>query len=111
MKKPAKREVEWELAEGFKDSWKEYLELYPEIKPAMTEFDRCKRANPSKRLPAKMRDHKLDGPLSGFMDCHLANDVILIYKHRPKGVVRLYRVCQHADLKGPKARALAKLLR
>jgi mRNA-degrading endonuclease YafQ of YafQ-DinJ toxin-antitoxin module len=105
-----KQEVEWELAPGFKDSWKRYLEANPGIKSAMTEFDRCKRANPPTPLPGKMADHKLVGPLKGFMDCHLADDIILIYKPIANGGIKLFLLCEHADLKGPKARSLRKRL-
>jgi mRNA interferase YafQ len=80
-----KPEVKWELAPGFKASWKKYIIEYPEIKVAMTEFDHCKRATPPTQLPGKMEDHKLDGPLKGFYDCHLAPDAILIYKPLPNG--------------------------
>jgi addiction module RelE/StbE family toxin len=111
MRKPEKREVEWPLAPGFKASWKKYKSQYPEIGEAMTVFDRHKRADPPRQLPGKMKDHKLDGPLSGYMDCHLADDVILIYKPIGRGACKLYRICQHADLRGPKAKTLAKLLK
>jgi addiction module RelE/StbE family toxin len=72
----------------------------------MTEFDRCKRSIPPQPLPARMKDHKLDGPLKGFMECHLADDVLLIYKPVPGGAIKLLRICTHADLKGPKAKIL-----
>lgn len=74
----------------------------------MTTFDRCKRAVPLESLPAKMKDHKLDGSFKGYMECHLDNDVLLIYKPLPNGAIKLFRICDHADLKGPKAKALAK---
>jgi len=102
---------EWELAPGFKESWKRYLSSNPCIKDAMREFDRCKRAIPPIQLPGKMQDHKLDGPLRGFYDCHLAEDVILIYKPTGDGICKLFRICQHADLKGPKAKVLARHLK
>jgi addiction module RelE/StbE family toxin len=108
MSKPEKREAEWVLAPGFKASWKKYKTAFPEIADAMADFNHCKRGNPPKPLPGKMKDHKLDAPLKGYMDCHLAGDVILIYKPMGKGVIKLFRVCQHADLKGPKAKTLLK---
>jgi addiction module RelE/StbE family toxin len=110
MTESEKLEVQWELSQGFKDSWKVYLKANPEIKSAMTDFDRCKRANPPSSLPRKMKDHKLDGPLSGFMDCHLAEDIILIYKPIANGGIKLFLICKHADLKGPKTRSLRKRL-
>jgi len=99
---------EWPLAPGFKESWKKFKTAA--ISDAMTTFDRCKRAVPPESLPAKMHDHKLDGPLKGFMECHLDDDVLLIYKPVGKGAIKLLRVCEHADLKGPKAKVLAKQL-
>lgn len=103
MSEPEKREVKWEVAEGFKLSYKKYLKIYPGIKDAMAEFNRCKRAKPPQQLPGKMKDHKLDGPLKGYMDCHLADDVILLYKSLPNGAIKLLLVCEHADIKGKRA--------
>jgi mRNA-degrading endonuclease YafQ of YafQ-DinJ toxin-antitoxin module len=101
-----KPEVKWELAPTFKASWKTYLGLYPDLKAAMMEFNLHKRANPPTRLPGKMHDHKLDGPLKDFYDCHLADDVILIYKPLPGGGIKLLTLCDHSGLRGPKAKAL-----
>jgi mRNA interferase YafQ len=106
---PKRNDIEWPQAPGFKTSWKQFKT--DAISNAMTEFDRCKRSVPPHPLPAKMKDHKLDGPLKGFMECHLADDVLLIYKPINGGALKLLRVCTHADLKGPKAKALAKILK
>jgi mRNA-degrading endonuclease YafQ of YafQ-DinJ toxin-antitoxin module len=51
-----------------------------------------------------MVDHKLGGPLKGYMDCHLDADVVLIYKPLPHGAI-------NSQLKGQKAKVLAKLLK
>jgi addiction module RelE/StbE family toxin len=101
----------WPRAPGFKPSWQKFKTRNPQISEAMTVFDRCKRAVPPEPLPGKMEDHKLDGPLKGFMDCHLDFDVVLIYKPLPNGAIKLLRVCDHSYLKGPKAKVLARLLR
>jgi mRNA-degrading endonuclease YafQ of YafQ-DinJ toxin-antitoxin module len=114
MKRPEKREVaevKWALAPGFKTAWKAWLAKRPEIRDAMKAFNEHKRAKPALKLPKKMADHKLDGPLSGFMDCHLAPDVILIYTPQANGGVKLWTLCDHSDLKGPKAKELKKKLK
>ena len=77
----------------------------------MTTFHRCKGAIPPKPLPTKMNDHNLGGPFKGFSECHLDDDALLIYKPAPKGAIKLYRVCTHDDLKGTKAKILAKRLK
>jgi addiction module RelE/StbE family toxin len=116
MPGPEKREEattrndeEWPLAPGFTESWKRFKSEV--ISEAMTTFDRCKRAVPPQQLPAKMKDHKLLGPLKGYMECHLDDDALLIYKPMPNGTIKLFRMCEHADLKGPKAKALVKQLK
>jgi mRNA interferase YafQ len=110
MSEPGKRNsAEWPLAPGFKDSWKKFKT--DAISDAMTTFDRCKRSIPPEPLPAKMNDHKLDGPFKGYMECHLDSDVLLIYKPTTNGAIKLFRICEHADLRGPKAKALAKQLK
>jgi addiction module RelE/StbE family toxin len=97
-------EAKCELSEGFKESWRKALAKNHKIKEAMTEFDRCKRFEPPEQLPKKMSDHKLDGPLKGYYDCHLDDDVILIYKPLGNGAYRLITICDHSDLQGQKRR-------
>jgi hypothetical protein len=57
-----------------------------------------------------MRDHVLGGSLKGIREGHLDEDVLLLYAHADD-VVTLLLVCEHADSKGDKAKALAKLVR
>jgi len=117
MAEPEKREKDqkprnkekWLLAAGFKKSWQKFKT--DALCEAMATFDRCKRAIPPEPLPAKMKDHNLKGPLKGFSECHLDDDALLIYKPAPKGAIKLFRVCTHDDLDGPKAKVLAKVLK
>jgi mRNA-degrading endonuclease YafQ of YafQ-DinJ toxin-antitoxin module len=111
MDEPDAREVEWEVSEGFKQSYKKYLISNPEIRAAMTEFNLRKRALPPEQLPKKMSDHKLDGPLRGIMDCHLADDVILLYKPLANGAIKLLLVCNHDDIKGQRQSVTLKKIR
>jgi addiction module RelE/StbE family toxin len=104
-------EIKWELAPGFKASWKKYGKGNADITAEMAEFNRCKRCIPPEQLPGRMQDHKLEGPLKGFHDCHLADDIILIYKPLANGCYKLFVICTHADLKGPKQKILAKKLK
>jgi addiction module RelE/StbE family toxin len=106
---PKRNDVDWVLALGFKDSWQRFKT--DAISDAMTMFDRHKRAVPPEPLPAKMNDHKLDGPFKGFMECHFDDDVLLIYKSIANGAIKLFRICTHSDLRGPKAKVLAKQLK
>ncbi len=48
-------------------------------------------------LPAKNRDHALIGDWSGWRDCHIEPDWLLIYKSSP-GELILGRTGSHSDL-------------
>lgn len=106
---PKRNEGEWSLAPGFADAWKKHKD--DAVSSAMTTFDRCKRAVPPEPLPAKMKDHKLKGPLKAYRECHLANDVLLIYQPLPDGTISLLTVCKHEDLEGPKAKSLVERIK
>jgi len=108
-KKPTLNDCEWELAPGFKDSWhKHKSEATTE---AMRTFNDCKRSIPPKPLPRGMKDHKLEGPLKEYRECHLDGDVLLIYRPLPGGAIKLLRICDHDDIAGPKGKALAATLK
>jgi len=74
--KPQPTEVEWPLAVGFRESWKRFKTKA--LDEAMKTFNDCKRSNPPKPVPRGMKDHKLSGPLSGYMECHLDGDALLL---------------------------------
>ena len=48
-------------------------------------------------LPTHYEPHKLHGEWSGYFECHLAHDWLLIYKTDAK-YVYLYRTGSHSDL-------------
>ena len=49
-------------------------------------------------LPARNRDHALSGNWSGYRDCHLWPDLLLIYAKPSSDVLRLVRLGSHSDL-------------
>lgn len=50
-------------------------------------------------LPAKNRDHNLSGNYSGYRECHIEPDWLLIYK-QTDDELRLDRTGTHADMFG-----------
>jgi mRNA interferase YafQ len=49
-------------------------------------------------LPSRNRDHALSGNWSGYRDCHLWPDLLLIYsKHSPE-MLRLVRLGSHSEI-------------
>lgn len=106
---PKRNNSQWQLALGFKDSWNKHKST--SVKEAMATFDKCKRSIPPTPLPSGMRDHKLEGALKDYRECHLEGDVLLIYKPLPGGGIKLLRVCTHDDIAGPRGIALAAILK
>jgi len=51
----------------------------------------------SQPLPAKNRDHKLQGNFEGFWECHIEPDWLLIYKKTATEII-LTRTGTHSDL-------------
>ena len=50
-------------------------------------------------LPLKNSDHNLSGNYTGYRECHIAPDWLLIYRQDGKELL-LYRTGTHADLFG-----------
>jgi mRNA interferase YafQ len=49
-------------------------------------------------LPPEYLDHELSGAWSGFHECHIGGDFLLIYDLRQAGTVYFARAGTHADL-------------
>ena len=50
-------------------------------------------------LPERNRDHALSGNWSGYRECHVRPDLLLIYE-KAEGVLRLIRLGSHSELFG-----------
>ena len=50
-----------------------------------------------KPLPNKYEDHPLEAKYSGYRDCHIENDWVLIYKNTKRALI-LERTGTHSDL-------------
>lgn len=53
------------------------------------------------RLDKKYKDHKLQGELDGFRDCHIKNDLVLLYYKTETNELRiltLVRLGSHSNL-------------
>ena len=50
-----------------------------------------------KELPAKIRDHVLTGNYTGYRECHIEPDWILIYRIE-SDLIQLIRTGSHTDL-------------
>jgi mRNA interferase YafQ len=64
----------------------------------MHAFNEIKRKIPPKPLPAGMKDHQLKGKWKDVRECHLAPDVLLLYRQEGN-VITLLAIGTHDDLK------------
>jgi mRNA interferase YafQ len=49
-------------------------------------------------LPERYRDHALTGNWSGYRDCHIKLDLVLIYEKLDADTLRLIRLGSHSEL-------------
>lgn len=49
-------------------------------------------------LPERYRDHPLTGNWSGYRDCHVKPDLVLIYEKPDDRTLRLIRLGSHSEL-------------
>lgn len=49
-------------------------------------------------LPEKNRDHSLIGDFSGYRECHLKPDLLLIYFKEGDDILKLYRIGSHSEI-------------
>lgn len=83
------------IANSFKrDLKKHHLALIGE---AWTEVSDCLLN--AKPIPEKYQDHPLTGNFSGFRDCHIKPDLVLIYKI-VDDVVQLHHLNTHSEIFG-----------
>jgi mRNA interferase YafQ len=67
------------------------------MEAALTEI--IQLLSDDRRLPERNRDHALVGNWSGYRECHVRPDLILIYS-KPPNVLRLIRLGTHSQLFG-----------
>jgi len=110
MSGPAQRTVKFVPAPGIKESFRKLKKTNPEIKDSMTLFNQYKKEIPPLSLPLSMKDHRLNPPLNDYRECHLSDDILLLYTHKGN-VVTLLKICNHDDIHGKRGQNLQKTLK
>lgn len=49
-------------------------------------------------LPEKFYPHRLIGEYSGFMECHVESDLLLIWMDEVEQIIKLVRLGSHSEL-------------
>ena len=50
------------------------------------------------KLPEKYKPHRLIGDYAGFMECHVENDLLLVWLDPEEMVIKLVRLGTHSEL-------------
>lgn len=50
------------------------------------------------KLPSKYKPHILIGEYSGYMECHVGNDLLLIWIDNESDLIKLIRLGSHSEL-------------
>ncbi|QTO01030.1 type II toxin-antitoxin system YafQ family toxin [Aggregatibacter sp. 2125159857] len=69
----------------------------PEILLSTEMIDVMHHLLNGKNLPEKYKDHALSGNWKGFRDCHIKNDLVLIYHVNNEGLT-LVRLNTHSEV-------------
>ena len=69
----------------------------PEILLSTEMIDVMHHLLNGKNLPEKYKDHALSGNWKGFRDCHIKNDLVLIYHVNNEGLT-LVRLNAHSEV-------------
>ena len=69
----------------------------PEILLSVEMIDVMHHLLNGKNLPEKYKDHALSGNWKGFRDCHIKNDLVLIYHINNEGLT-LVRLNTHSEV-------------
>ena len=69
----------------------------PEILLSAEMIDVMHHLLNGKNLPEKYKDHALSGNWKGFRDCHIKNDLVLIYHINNEGLT-LVRLNTHSEV-------------
>ena len=82
----------------FKKDYKKAVKRHCDIEELFKVIELLKKQHP---LPPEKRDHALTGDYSGYRECHVHPDFLLVYKVVDSQLqLYLYRTGTHADLFG-----------
>ena len=79
----------------FKKDVKKYVSFHDKMQKL---FDMLVMLENEQKLPKKMRPHKLRGNYAGCMECHIENDLLLIWVDKSANVIRLLRFGTHSEV-------------
>ena len=107
MARSDKRKARFVRTQLFIESFHEHYRYTASIEERLRDFIKAKEQRPPDKFA---NEHPLNPPFDGLRECHLAGDSCLVFKDKGD-IVQLLCICTHDELRGKKAKALAKRLK
>ena len=83
------------LSTQYKKDFKRYLNKPKKLR----ELDKVIMSlSETGTVPAECKPHPLAGEWSGYIECHIESDFLLIWYDKEAGVIKLTRLGTHAEL-------------
>jgi len=93
----------------FDESFAAMLTKVPDLRDRLKKFIEVKSPNPMMNRFGKHDSPFTNDQLRGILHCHLAPDVILLYRLTNR-TIQLMMVCQHADIEGKRLKQTIRRL-
>ena len=79
----------------YKKDFKKYRNIPSKVDKIFTVVNILKKG---KKIPKEYFPHKLEGVYKGCMECHIENDLLLIWFDTKKNLIKLIRLGSHSEL-------------
>lgn len=106
----SKREAEVIPVDPFEETYHTLVRGNRKAERNFETFLEYKKVRPPKRLPRGMKEHKWEGKLKWISECHLDDDICLLFTDKDH-IVTLFIVIRHDDAKPAKQKKLAAYLK
>lgn len=79
----------------FRKDFKKYRHIPSKVEKIYSVLDMLRKGT---KLPIEYKPHQLTGNYKGYMECHIENDLLLIWLNEKEGIIKLIRIGSHSDL-------------
>ena len=79
----------------YKKDFKKYRNIPSKVEKIFTVVNILEKG---KKIPNEYLPHKLEGVYKGCMECHIENDLLLIWFDTKNNLIKLIRLGSHSEL-------------
>lgn len=79
---------------------KDFKKIRHEVEKVKALLEIVKLLELEKEIPVENKPHRLIGDFNQYMECHVEDDLLLIWFDRNKDIIKLVRLGTHSELFG-----------